>query len=325
MPIKFGSKTTTANTTPPSAPQQPADLGALGTGHTPTHDTTPPPSAPPSGPAKPPVNPATYLKTGTQQADTVRTVKAQQDMRAKLRGGAREFYLNAGQFARLYFLDGELTGPSQFDTPMVAVHMLQIGGNWVKFVCLQEIEGDCIACKTDGPPQSVQMFTVINTTPYTIQNGPRKGVTMPARLQLFPANLRTRETLVHKATNRGGKLAGNLFEFRRTTNQASRTGDDIEFIQSVPMDGVLKKYPMLGDIDPKTKKETPTRIIDYAYAYPVITNAELAAMRPDLASQAGWSGPGYDPKAPVAPGTTSSVGYVGDDEIPFSHYPWSLG
>lgn len=329
--------------TPPDQSAQPAqaDLSQLGAGsNAPTEQQSAPQSAPATqqGPTPPPQapapatqapgyqTPAPFLMTGTAQHTAVEQVKAVQDMRARLRGGAREFWLNPGEFARLYFLDGTLLSEGVFDTPMVATHMLQIGGSWARFVCNKQTEGHCLVCDSnaDGSqPQTFQLFTVINTMPYVIQNGPRKGKTLPARLQLFAATLKVREKLMKRAQNHDGKLAGSLYTFTRNTKQDPRTGDDVEFLQEVPMQGVLQKYPMLGQRrNAKGEiEDAPTTVIDYAQSYPVLTNAELATMRPDLASMAGFTG-AYSPQKPPSTGFQQQ-GFGADptgdldDEVPF--------
>jgi len=263
--------------------------------------------------------------TGSAQKSQVDQVKAVQDMRAKLRGGAREFWLNPGEFAKLYFLDGKLLSDGVFDTPMVATHMLQIGGSWAKFVCNKQTEGYCIVCDSNAEgsqPQTFQLFSVINVMPYTIQNGPRKGTVLPARLQLFAATLKVREKLMKRAQNRGGQLAGSIYQFSRSSKQDPRTGDDIEFIQEVDMNAVLAKYPKLGSVrNVKGEwEDAPTAVHDYATVYPVLTNAEIASLRPDLASMSGFTSPGgHGGGGGFAPPTGFGADPTGtiEDEVPF--------
>ena len=318
MAIKINGKNTTITppTTPPPATTPDttqADLGNLG-------GTTPVQSAPPVQHQFPKPPQASFLMTGDSQKSEIDKVKAQQDLRSKLRGGAREFYLNAGEFAQLYFLDGKMVGTGVWDTPMIATHLVQIGGDYVRFVCMKHTEGTCIVCDSNEPmsqPITTQLFTVINTVPYVIRKGPNKGKTIPARLQLFAATIKVRDKLEYKAKQRGNVLAGHMFQFKRNTNQDARTGDDIEHIQEVPMQGVLAKYPALG-----TKRDAkgdwhnaPTMPLDYSQVYPVLTNTELAQLRPDMAYAAGFT-------SSVAPGQVSSglgTDTTGDmpDQIPF--------
>ena len=265
---------------------------------------------------------ASHLIQGGAQQSAVDQVKATQDMRAKLRSTVREFWLDPGQFAKLVFLDGKLLTENVFDTPMVATHMLQIGGKWAKFVCNKHTEGQCIVCDSNADksaPDTVQLFTVINVMPYIIQGGPNKGKTLPARLQLFAANMKTREKLISRAKNNGGGLAGGLYQFSRSDKQAARTGDDIEFLQGVDLGAVLKKFPMLNTVkNAKGEwKDAPTTLIDYAKAFPVLTNADIASMRPDLASMAGFSA--FTPQSGAAMQGGFGNDPTGDidDELPF--------
>lgn len=314
----IGAGTAHAPSASPEAPQGHEPSGAASA---PPETASPPSAAPMAAPGH--QSGASFLMTGNQQQSQVNQIKAVQDLRAKLRTNVREFWLEPGQFARLYFLDGKLLADNVFDTPMIAVHMLQIGGQWEKVVCTEHTEGKCIICGSNAEgsqPTTMQLFTVINVMPYTIQNGPRRGTVLPARLQLFAATVKTREKLVGRAKNRGGYLAGSLYQFSRGSKQDARTGDDIEYIQDVPMQGVLAKYPMLGSAkDAKGDwKDAPTTVYDYAKVYPVLTNAEIAALRPDIASMAGFSA-----YTPVAQTAGPATGFGGDptagiqDEIPF--------
>jgi len=264
--------------------------------------------------ASPPKQQASFLMTGEQQKTAVDQVKAAQDLRTKLRGGIREFWLNPGEFANLYFLDGALISEGVFNTPMTATHMLQISGDWVKFICNKNTEGDCVVCDSNGDGShvtTVQLFTVINTMPYTIKNGQNKGKVLPARLQMLAVPNKIRDILLKRAANNGGSLAGKMFSFSRATKQDARTGNDIEFIAEYPMGAVLQKYPMLSG----PNSDQPTEPINYNEAYPILTNAEIAALRPDIGSMAGWVSPNAAPTFAQQAGM--QLGDIGDDEIPF--------
>ena len=336
MAINIGNKAKGKAATPPPAEQkQEADLGNLGTTNTNPPDTagetqsegtsTPPASNPSTTPQTAPGHQtgASFLMTGGAQQTAVDQVKAAQDMRSKMRMGAHEFWLNPGQFAKGVFLDGNLLSDNVFDTPMVATHMLQIGGTWAKFVCNKHTEGQCIVCDSNADksqPDTLQLFSFINVMPYVIQGGPNKGKTLPARLQLFAATLKTREKLIKRAKNHGNSLAGGLYQFSRSDKQSPRTGDDIEFIQQVDLKATIQKFPMLqmkrnakGDAI-----DAPTTVYDYATVFPVLTNAEIASMRPDLASMAGFTA------FTSQPSTGGQVGGFGndptgdiDDALPF--------
>lgn len=308
----------------PQAPQEPQEAQQAASAPSPFENQQPPASGEDMA-APGHQSGAAFLMTGGQQKSQVDQVKAIQDLRSKLRGGAREFWLNPGEFAKLYFLDGKLLQDGVFDTPMISLHFLQIGGQWAKFVCNNHTEGQCVVCNSnaDGSqPQTMQLFTVINVMPYVIQNGPRKGQTLPARLQLFAATMKVREKLIQRAKNHGGMLAGSLYQFSRGSKQDPRTGDDVEYLQDVPMKGVLSKYPMLDSTYDQAKKEwkdAPTKVYDYAKVYPVLTNAEIAQLRPDLASMAGFTA--FTPMATGGGAGSSGFGAdptgAMDDEIPF--------
>lgn len=330
MAINIGNKSKPA--TPKK--EQEADLSTLGgqadeTPQTPAETPSEAPFTPSAGAgaqtAPGTQTPASFLVTGTAQKSQVQQVKAVQDLRSKLRTGAREFWLNPGEFAKGVFLDGNLLSEDVFDTPMVALHMLQIGGDWHKIICNKHTEGQCVVCDSnaDGSqPMTMQLFTFINVMPYKIQNGPNKGNTLPARLQLFAANLKTRTKLIQRAKNHDNTLTGGFYQLSRGDKQEPRTGGDIEFIQSVEIAATINKFPKLQSRR-NTKGEyedAPTTVYDYATVYPVLTNAEVAAMRPDLASMAGFTA--FTPTSEMGGGNKSNnfggdpTGDI-DDALPF--------
>lgn len=312
-----------------NAQPKPAETNLESLGSTPPagEQQTPAPTQPPNPPSNQPTmtapghqSQASYLISGQAQRSQIEQVKAVQEMRTKLRGGAREFWLNPGEFAKLYFLDGTLKDDLTFDTPMIVTHKINIGGELVQLVCNKNVEGDCIICNSNADmtqPATLQLFTVINVMPYVIKKGPNKGKTLPARLQLFAATMKTRQKLIKRAQNHGNTLAGSIYSFSREAKQDARTGDDIEYIQDVPMQAVLQKYPMLSqvyDATAKEWKEAPTQVYDYAKVYPVLTNAEIAGMRPDMAQLAGWTGVSHSqPNTGFGSDPTGAI----DDQVPF--------
>ena len=270
----------------------------------------------PSAPSTPPVHHGTgapHLMTGQNQRQEVEQSHALASLRSKLMQGAHEFFLKPGEHAKVYFLDGTLIGDGVFDTPMVHVHMEQIGGRWRKFVCPKGVEGRCVVCESGSNPQTVQLFTVINTMPYQIRNGPRAGTTLPARLQLFAASMKAREKMLKRAQKNDGRLAGGLFECSRSDQMEPRVGGDFEHVQNVPYEDVLAKYPMLGSRRDANGKfqEAPTAPLDYAHVYPILTNPELSQLRPDWGSYAGVGG-GTGSGGSIGPGPE-----VDDSAIPF--------
>lgn len=329
MAIKIGGKK------PAPATEKQADLSSLGQGQEaaspPATEQTPPqtqasqpapasPSAPQSAPLAGTQTPASFLMTGEAQRSAIQQVQAQQDLRAKLRGGAREFWLNPGEFAKLVFLDGVLDANEMFETPLINVHKLQIHGKYPRFVCNRHVEGQCVVCDSNGDgstPETLQLFTVINVMPYTIQNGPNRGKTLPARIQLLPATPPVRQILVERAKQHGNRLAGGFYQFTRHRKQDARIGNDIAYLQDVDLKATIAKFPKLQQRQNAKGEweDAPTVPYDYAKAYPVVTNADLAALRPDLAQQAGWAGP-VNTAAQQQP-MGASVGSDIDDGLPF--------
>lgn len=259
-----------------------------------------------------------YLMSGSAQAQQVNQQEAMRELGRILASGAREFFLKTGEFANVLFLDGNLSSGEIFDTPMVAVHMAKFGQSWRKFMCNEKSEGNCIACAAGERVTTLQLFTVINTMPYTIQSGPRRGTVLQARLQLFAATMQARKDLVHIANKNGGRLSGLLIECRRNDDRDPRVGGHFSKENDLPLDKVVAKYPMLGTTKDANGKfvDAPTKPFDYATVYPALTNAQLAQLRPDWASYGG--GFGASPYSGSA-GGGQVLGQVSvdDDTIPF--------
>lgn len=256
---------------------------------------------------------APHLMTGSAQAQAATQQHALSELRTRLMQGAREFFLRSGEFASVYFLDGTLIGDEVFDTPMVTTHLAQIGGQWRKFVCNQGIEGRCVACDAGERPQTLQLFTIINTQPYEIRNGPRKGQVLPARLQLLAASMAVREKLIKRAKKNDGRLAGGLYTFTRSGDREPRVGGDVEFEKNVDYQAVIAKYPMLGTRRTQDGKfeDAPTAPLDYKGAYPILTNEELGQLRPDWGTHNAYAVPGS------SGGGTIGAGPDEGDGIPF--------
>lgn len=313
MPIKL----TTDKSKAPAAPDtSAADAQAAAAKHQIQAEEAsyvPPAASMNLGPTYAPPAGANFLMTGAHQQSQIGQMQALSNLRSKLDAGARDFWLKAGEFAKVFFLDGKIIGPGVFDTPMVNVHKIQVGGKFKTVLCLNAIEGRCVLCEKGEDVATLQLFTVINTRPYTIQSGPRRGTVLPATLQLFPATMKAREKLFKRAEKNGGALAGALITCSRTDPKGPRVGDDFEFEQNVPIAAVVGKYPMLGSekgADGKWK-DAPTKVIDYTRAYPMLTNAELVQLRPDLGG-GGFSAESFAPQSAMGGGVA-----VGDDELPF--------
>ena len=310
MALKIGKKGGTPKTTPAAAPEAQAPA---------TPQDQPETSAGGTPPASKPVpfqqpNLGGHLMTGGSQHQAVAQAEAIRAMRAKLDDRPMEFFLSENSFANLYFLDGTLTGEDVFDTPMCATHMIEVGNTWRRIFCLAAMPGGCPICNSGQPrtsPEMRQLFTVINTTPYTIQKGPKAGKTLTARLQLLAVPHKIREKLVHRAKTRGGTLAGHTFEFRRGGKQEPRTGGDIEHVGTYDMTKVIAKYPKLGGT---LDEPAPTRPIDYNRAFPLLTAEEIAKLCPQYGGHYGGGG-GFD-SAP-APGSGLGNPDTDDSEIPF--------
>ena len=261
---------------------------------------------------------ASFLMTGSQQQTAMEQVRAQQELRAKLRSDAMEFWLEPGQFAKVVFLDGDLESGKDhvFATPMVNTHLMQFGQSFSRIICNKHTEGNCVVCDgANEEPQALQLFTVINVQPYTIQRGKEKGKVVPARLMLFPATMKVRTRLLDKAKLHGGTLAGAYMQFKRNTKQDARTGDDMDYLEKVDLGAVMKRFPNLSRVRNQKGEfvNAPTAILDYAKCYPVVTNAELSMLRPDLAAMGGYSNGG----APISTGFGSDGSAEIDDELPF--------
>lgn len=146
---------------------------------------------------------------------------------------------------RITFLDGTLDEEGTLEAPMWHEHTLQLGGKWKNVPCTSH-EEPCPICANGDNPALVAGFTVIDHTPYTIQNGPNKGKTIERSKKLFVAK-RTSYALLQKLASKHGGLAGTTWDVSRQGDKSPNVGNLFDFIAKDSLSDLKKEYGELAE------------------------------------------------------------------------------
>jgi len=121
--------------------------------------------------------------------------------------------------------------------------------SWHHATCLAKIEDSCPACAQKGVSRAdyVGHYTIVDITGYTTKDGTENK----NRLILLPAKTKVINKLKMKKENKGS-LLGQLWTLTRSDSNSPNTGDDLDHIREIKMDGlytvVTYKGKLLKDI-----------------------------------------------------------------------------
>jgi hypothetical protein len=184
-----------------------------------------------------------FLKKGAaaKQALTEAVAKAEA---AKAEAGKLWRFMinkkNCGEDYKITFLDGSLDEEGALDVPMWNEHTIQLGGKWKNVPCTSH-EEPCPVCANDDQPTLIAGFTIIDHTPYTIQNGANAGKTLKRQRKLFTPKRTTLAQLQKLATKYGG-LVGTTWEVSRSNDKSANTGDMFQFVEKQSLAELKKLY-----------------------------------------------------------------------------------
>lgn len=138
------------------------------------------------------------------------------------------FWLAVGQSAQVTFLDGEIIefdgGNKGFDTVYALQHTVNLGTQWLSFVCPKNHHGECPACAVGQKGSYVCFFTVIDHTPYQSKKDP--SLVYQHVKKLFIATSGTREELFVRAKKFNESLKYLFVDIERShKDKAPRVGD----------------------------------------------------------------------------------------------------
>jgi hypothetical protein len=197
----------------------------------------------------------------------------------------RRFKMKAGESRQAIFLDGDLDEAGLIDGLGFYEHSMPLMGKRTNFTCLSGVPDmpPCPACESGDKSALVTALTVLNISPYTIQNGPRKGVVIPFQRQLFVCKKRTLALLQFTAKSIGG-LKGKQFDIARID-----TGDGMS-----PNVGTLFNPTLAWSMEEMVEKfgEEESQPADYGKEIPFLNAEQLIAMGAGKAP----AGPGYEAK-----------------------------
>lgn len=264
MALAFGKKTTAAPSTPAAkAPDSNKSAAPTGT------------------PGKTP----SFMKTGAAAQAALAHEDAKQEAAKLERGKMFRYRLKENESGKITFLDGDLDDAGMLDAPMFYEHAVKKDGKWGNYVCTQESEGHCPICDMgDHKSSFVAVFTVLDHTPYKVQNGPNAGKTIVNQRRLFVAKRETFKLLGKLGAKRGG-LKGCTFEATRGNEKTAAVGNSFDFEAKHTLEEIAAEYGL------KPEEVLPA---DYSKEITFLSAQELV----DLGMGKALTGPGHS--APAA-------------------------
>ena len=246
MALSFGKK----------AASPPSEATKASTGVSPPKTTSASPPPPTGSPGK-----FSWMKTGDAAKQAQKNEEFKQQQAKEQANRMRRFRLKDGQEARVTFLDGTLDNSGILEIPKWYEHDIMFNGYYRKFVCTSEVDQSqpCPICTAGDKPDLVGALTVVNHTPYIIQNGDNAGKTIVNRRELFVGKLGTIAALSKIALKRGG-TRGLTMDISRTGDKKPNVGDVFDVVDQVKdWNAFRQKYDLKpDDIAPaEYEKENP--------------------------------------------------------------------
>lgn len=243
-----------------------------------------------------------WLNQGVDSAKALAAEKAKQEAREQEQGKLHRFWLNAGEEARITFVDGTLATEGVNKGCLMFAsyyeHHLQLNGQWGNyFVCLESEGAKCPICEEGNRSTFVGALTIIDHREFASKDGSK---TFKDQKRLFIASSNTIVMLQQLAAKRGG-LVGCTFDVYRTTKKEARVGNTFDFIEKNSVEDLQK---MFVTKDEKGKEVTYFTPADYSKEITYRTDAELRAMGFGVASM------GKEPSLPENSGDAQD--YSGD-------------
>lgn len=214
-----------------------------------------------------------FIMTGVQAQKALAEEKARADIAREQSMRPFRFWIsdkNLGKDYVITFLDGNLTKDGVIDSRVWSEHMIQVSGSWENIVCLAP-EYCPVCTKADNTPRLVIAFTVVDHTPYTIQNGEKKGQVIQNTRKLYVVK-RTTLAQLQKVAEKHDGLRGLQIEVSRTTAKAANVGDMFTPIQKYS-DAELQET--FGKDEKGNRLDLP---FDYNKVAPRYTPQQLADM-----------------------------------------------
>jgi hypothetical protein len=146
---------------------------------------------------------------------------------------------------RITFVDGTLDEEGTLEAPMWHEHTIQLGGKWKNIPCTSH-EEPCPMCANGDNVALVAGFTVIDHTPYKIQNGPNAGKTVENSKKLLVAK-RTSYALLQKLAGKHGGLAGTTWDASRSGDKSPNVGNLFQFVDKNSLSDLKKEFGELAE------------------------------------------------------------------------------
>ncbi|QIG76856.1 hypothetical protein EVC30_027 [Rhizobium phage RHph_Y1_11] len=212
-----------------------------------------------------------FLKKGAAAQAMLHAEQAKQDAAKEKAGLMFDFRMKGGEERKITFLDGELDGSGLLDITTYYEHNVPVAGGYDQYVCTAEEDTSqpCPLCSANNKRYLVGLLTVIDHTPYKIQNGPKAGQVVQNQRKLFKCKHGTIKVLTKFATKKGG-LTGWTYDVSRSGGDKSPAVGDV-FMPDVQWDSRGKFAGQYGlsaeDVQPANYGEqviykTPEQLIE---------------------------------------------------------------
>lgn len=178
-----------------------------------------------------------FLKTGKAALEAFNIAEAMTEV---VRNDIRRFCIapiHIGKPFNIIFLDGKLEEDGLLSNPMFWEYTVFHNGKWQNFVKPEDGEGADPIAADGNIPMLVQLFSILNLTPYIKSDGSKASL----HRQLFVCPRTVMKRLAVLAKKHGG-IAGCIFEVTRTSGRGSRVGDVFDFVQKLPTEELLAQF-----------------------------------------------------------------------------------
>lgn len=190
--------------------------------------------------------------TGQAAEDALASEVQAQEMRREEASKTRRFWIKEiGASRSITFVDGQ-KHPKGYDLPFAFMeHGIQmfVGGKkrWNQFTCLGK---GCPMCAQGDRPYLARVYTVIDHTEYTSQD----GKVHKDELRLFVAKT-TVQKILNKYIEKKKSLRGWKVDVSRLSPQSASTGDQFIFDEHTDLDNSIQPVDYFEMLAPKSPED----------------------------------------------------------------------
>lgn len=217
---------------------------------------------------------SSWLNQGAASAKALQAEKMKQEARAAEVGKLNRFWVNAGEEARITFVDGTLATEGVNKNCLTFAsyyeHHLQLNGQWGNYFCCLHSDGQssCPLCEEGHKASFVGALTIIDHREIKSKDGTK---VYKDQKKLFIATANTLTILQQLAAKRGG-LVGCTFDVYRASKTDARVGSTFDFIEKNSVEDLQDQFKVKDKDGKEVTYFTPA---DYEKELPYKPEEEL--------------------------------------------------